>query len=149
MVNADKLHAKKKHCNMKKDKLIEILKNKMHNSTPRRKRLNRKQRIPIAREWINSYNGKNIVRGYANCFGVDLLCAIIELRIVGQNISEEYESQVRKSMEYRFLQRKKDKEKKEQIEIDNKYMDNWESEFEFIAGYTSNGIPFGIRKDEL
>ena len=134
---------------MKKDKLIKILKNKMHNSTQRRKRLNRKQRIPIAREWIKSYNGKNIVIGYAKWFGVDLPCAIIELRIVGQNISEEYESKVRKSMEDRFLQRKKAEEKKEQIEIDNKYIDDWGSEFEFIAGYTSNGIPFGIRKDEL
>ena len=78
-----------------------------------------------------------------------MLCAIIELRIVGQNISEEYESQVRKSVKDKFLQRKKTKEKKESVEIDKKYIDDWESEFEFIAGYTSNGIPFGIRKDEL
>ena len=119
------------------------------NNTSRRKKLNRKQRIPIAREWIKSYNGKNIVRGYANWFGVDLLCAIIELRFVGQNISEEYESQVRKLVEDKFLQREKAKQKKEQIEIDNKYIDDLESEFEFIAGYTSNGISYGVRKDEL
>lgn len=122
------------------------MKKRKQNNTPRRKRLNRKQRISIARDWLKSYNGKNNVKGYSNWFGVDLLCAIAELRIVGENISVEYESKVRKSLEDRLFQRKNTKK---QIEIDNKYIDCWESEFEFIAGYTSNGFPFGIRKDEL
>ena len=55
---------------------------------------------------------ENIVKAYSNWFGVDLLCAIRELRIVGQIISEEYEIQVRKSLEDKFLQRKNAKEKK-------------------------------------
>ena len=125
------------------------MKKAKRNNTPRRKRLNRKQRVSIARDWIKSYTGKNIVRGYANWCGVDLLCAIVELKIAGQNISEVYESQVRKSNEDKILQRKKTKEKKESVEIESEYIDDWESEFEFIAGYTSNGVPFGIRKDEL
>lgn len=119
------------------------------NNTPRRKRLNKKQRISIANDWLKSYNGKNIVKGYSNWFGVDLLCAIRELRIVGQIISEEYEIQVRKSLEDKFLQRKNSKEQKEHNEIENEYANDLESEFEFIVGYTSNGMPFGIRKDEL
>ena len=56
---------------------------KKRNNTPRRNRLNKKQRISIAKKWLISYNGKNIVKGYSNWFGVDLLCAIRELRIVG------------------------------------------------------------------
>jgi len=119
------------------------------NSTPRRKNLNKKQRISIAKDWLKSYNGKNIVKGYSNWFGVDLLCAIRELRIMGQLISEEYEIQVRKSSENKFLQRKNDKEKKDHNEIENEYVNDLESEYEFIAGYTSNGMPFGIRRDEL
>jgi len=122
---------------------------KNRNNAPRRKRLNGKQRVYIAKDWIKSYKGKNIVRSYAKWFGVDLLCAIVELRIAGQYISEEYESQVRKSNEAKILQRKKIKEKKETVEIDSEYLDDWESEFEYIAGYTSNGVPFGIRKDEF
>jgi len=82
------------------------------NNTPRRKRLNEKQRISIANDWLKSYNGKNIVKDYSNWFGVDLLCAIRELKIVGQIISEEYEIRVRKSLEDKFLQRKNAKEKK-------------------------------------
>ena len=78
-----------------------------------------------------------------------LLCAIRELRIVGQIICEEYEIQVRKSLEDKFLQRKNVKEKKEHNEVENEYVNDLESEFEFIAGYTSNGMPFGIRKNEL
>lgn len=119
------------------------------NNTPRRKRLNKKQRISIAKKWLISYNGKNIVKGYSNWFGVDLLCAIKELRIAGQLISEEYEIQVRKSLEEKNLQRKNAKEIKRHNIIENEYINDYESEFEFIAGYTSNGMPFGIRKNEL
>lgn len=123
------------------------MKKAKRNNTPRRKRLNKKQRISIANDWLKSYNGKNIVKGYSNWFGVDLLCAIRELRIVGQIISEEYEIQVRKSLEDKFLQRKNAKEKKEYNEIENEYANDLENEF--IVGYTFNGMPFGIRKDEL
>lgn len=103
------------------------------NNTPRRKRLNKKQRIYIANNWLKSYNGKNIVKGYSNWFGVDLLCAIRELRIIGQIISEEYEIQVRKSLEDKFLQRKNAKEKKEYNAIENEYVNDLESEFEFMG----------------
>ena len=82
------------------------MKKAKRNNTPRRKKLNKKQRISIANDWLKSYNGKNIVKGYSNWFGVNLLCAIRELRIAGQIISEEYEIQVRKSVEDKILQRK-------------------------------------------
>ena len=121
----------------------------IRNNTPRRKRLNKKQRISIAKKWLISYNGKNIFKGYSNWFGVDLLCTIKELRIVGQLISEEYEIQVRKSLEEKNLQRKNATETKRHNIIENEYINDYESEFEFIAGYTSNGMPFGIRKNEL
>ena len=125
------------------------MKRKQHNNTPRRKRLNRKQRVSIASNWLKSYNGKNVVKGYSKWFGVDLLCAIAELRIAGENISLEYESKVRKSVEDSFLQRKKVKEKKERVEIDKEYIVDRESEFGIIECYTSNGVPFGIRKDKI
>ena len=125
------------------------MKKKKHNNTPRRKRLSKKQWLSIAKSWIKIYTGKNIVKGYSNWFGVDLLCAIAELRIIGQNISHEYESQVRKSIEDKILKRKIAKEKRELVEFDNKNDFYWDSEFDFIAGYTSNGFPYGIKKDDI
>jgi hypothetical protein len=122
---------------------------KKHNNTPKRKRLNREQRISIANNWFKTYNGKNVIKGYSNWFGVDLLCAIAELRIIGENISLEDEMKVRKSLEDRFHQRKRENEKNGKIEIDSEYINDWGSEFEFIAGYTSNGVPYGIRKGEM
>jgi len=117
-------------------------------NTPRRKRLNQNQRISVAEKWIKTYIGKNIVKGYSNWFGVDLLCAIKELRLLGQNISEEYENQVRKSHENKILARENAKEKRMQIGGYSDGDDFWENEFEFITGSTSNGVPYGIKKCE-
>lgn len=39
---------------------------KKHNNTPKRKRLSRKQRISMTKNWLKNYNGKNIVKGYSN-----------------------------------------------------------------------------------
>ncbi|MDA3906255.1 MAG: hypothetical protein PF484_09290 [Bacteroidales bacterium] len=117
------------------------MKNK--NNTPKRKRLNRNQRIPLANDWLKTYKGKNVVKGYRKWFGVDLLCAITELRLIGVEISIEYESKIRQSIE------NYQKRKKEKAESDNEPIDSFDNEFEFIAGYTSNGIPFGITKEEF
>jgi len=96
--------------------------------------------------WLKTYDGKNIVKGYSNWFGVDLLCAIAELRITGENISINYEEKVRKSHIERINQRKL---KKERSEFEQEQINEWDEEFEFIAGYTTNGVPYGIRKEEI
>jgi hypothetical protein len=62
---------------------------------PRRKRMRRPARLMSAATWLPSYTGKNIVRGYARWYGVDLLCAIVELRMLGVAVAAEYEAQVR------------------------------------------------------
>ena len=117
-----------------------IMKNK--NNTPIRKRLNKNQRIFRASDWLQTYNGKNIVKGYSNWFGVDLICAISELKLVGIKISDEYESKLRQSIEN--LRKNKKKKKIEDSEL----LDSRENEFEFIAGYTTNGVPYGLAKKE-
>lgn len=122
------------------------MKKKKNSSTPKRKRLNRKQRISMTKNWTKTYNGKNFVKGYSNWFGVDLLCAITELRIAGETISIDYEECVRKSHKDKINQRKLNKENSE---FEQELINEWDEDFEFIAGYTSNGVPYGIRKDEL
>ncbi len=57
--------------------------------------MQRPARLQAAAAWRAGYDGKNIVRGYARWFGVDLLCAIIELRLLGVAVDESYEQEVR------------------------------------------------------
>lgn len=49
-------------------------------STPKRKRYNKNDRA-------EQYNGKNIAKGYSNWFGVDLVCAINELEVLGSKFN--------------------------------------------------------------
>jgi hypothetical protein len=122
------------------------MKKKKNSSTPKRKRLNRKQRISATKNWIKTYNGKNVVKGYSNWFGVDLLCAIAELRMAGKIISVDYEDLIKKSHHDKINQRKLNIENPE---FKQEQIIEWDDDFEFIAGYTSNGVPYGIKRDEL
>lgn len=121
------------------------MKKKKHSNTPKRKRLSREQRLSLANDWLRSYIGKNSVKGYSKWFGVDLLTSISELRLAGATISEGYEQQIIKSNEAKIKLRKS---KKTKLESQQNPFGEWDNEFDFIAGYTSNGVPYGIRKDE-
>lgn len=109
---------------------------------PKRKRLTRNQRLQSAKEWINKFSGKHIVKSYSKWYGVDKFCAITELRINGVNISKEYEKQLRKNLESIRLKKGKIVENCKLIQV---YSDPC---FEYIAGNTSNGVPYGIKKTE-
>jgi hypothetical protein len=110
------------------------------------KTLNRTKRLKLAPQWISAYTGKNPVRGYARHFSVDLICAITELRMLGYPVPEEYELAVKRSIADRNLQKKKKREAKAAAANPPDDMSN--GEFLFIAGYTSNGVPYGIRREE-
>jgi len=68
---------------------------------------NRTKRLKLAPRWISTYTRKNLVRGYARHFSVDLICAITELRMLGYPVPDEYELAVKRSIADRSLQRKK------------------------------------------
>jgi hypothetical protein len=110
------------------------------------KSLNRTKRQKLAPRWINAYTGKNMVRGYARHFSVDLICAITEIRMLGYSVYEEYESAVKRAIADRNLQRKEKREAKAAAANSPDDINN--VEFIFIAGYTSNGVPYGIRREE-
>ncbi len=59
---------------------------------------------------------------------------------------EEYEVKGRKSLEERGKQRKRAEKKIGGVENDSEFISEWGSGFEFIAGYTSNGVPFWNKK---
>ena len=110
------------------------------------KTFNRTKRLKLGPKWLSGYTGKNPVRGYARHFSVDLICAITELRMLGYPVTDEYELAVKRSIADRSLQRKKKRDAK--MAADNPPDDTSNGDFIFIAGYTSNGLPYGIRREE-
>lgn len=85
-------------------------------------------------------------KNYARRYGVDLLCSIVELRMLGMAITPEYEEAVKKSSAARIEQKRKKREKKtlfEDIDFDS------DETFAYIAGYTAGGAPHGTTWAEL
>ena len=68
---------------------------------PKRKRMARPARLQAARDWIPTYSGKNIVRGYANWFGVNLACSLKELQLLGVPLDPVYVERLRVSLQNR------------------------------------------------
>lgn len=71
---------------------------KRRNLGPRRKRMQRPARLQAALTWRSGYGGKDIVRGYARWFGVDLLCAVVELRMLGVEVDTAREQELRRAI---------------------------------------------------
>jgi hypothetical protein len=46
---------------------------------------------------MSGYGGNDIVRGYASWFGIDLLCAITELRMLGVDVDVAREQGLRRA----------------------------------------------------
>lgn len=125
-----------------------MAKKKKNNNTPRRKRMTREQRLQSAMstDFPKKSAGMNIVRHYANWYGVDLLCAIAELRVLGLDISAEYEEAVRNSINAKLQARRQTKQKCLDDELTDSDSDDT---FAYIIGYTSGGAPYGVRWEEI
>jgi hypothetical protein len=115
---------------------------------PRHKCMDRKRRLDSAKHWIAKYKGKNIIKGYKNHFGVDWLCAIKELQMLGVGLDPEYVEKLKLSVKNRIIEKQRFKEGKNQ-DLANEI--SWDSDetFAYIAGYTSAGFPYGITWEEL
>lgn len=117
---------------------------------PRRKRMTRATRLINAKEWVKSYDGKNIIKGYAKWFGVDWICAMTELEMLGYPFSEKMKEKTRNAVANRNHDKKLKKETRKQKR--DQFEENWDIDcdesFAFIAGYTSGGVPFGVTYDE-
>ena len=116
-----------------------------NNQTPRRKRSNRQSRLAMASQWLSNYEGSNIIKGYSTHFGVDKLCAIKELEMLGVKISDERKKQITDAQNHSGTLSKK---KKEDNEDNYGMLLGSDENFSFIAGYTSGGMPFGVGWDE-
>ncbi|MDO9535739.1 MAG: hypothetical protein Q7J85_10525 [Bacillota bacterium] len=111
---------------------------------PRHKRLSRQARLQVGKKFIEQYQGKKLIAGYRKWFAVSSLCAAIELKMLGQDISdqliEQYRNEEAKKAECRTMKKAKTMEEERPFESD--YY------FSYIAGYTSNGVPYGITWEE-
>lgn len=64
-----------------------------------RKRMRRPARLADARQWLAIPQGTDVIGAYERWYGVNRLCAVIELRMLGVPISEEQEAQLRNAVE--------------------------------------------------
>lgn len=113
---------------------------------PRRKRMARRARLQAARHWISTYAGKNIVRGYATWFGVDLACSVKELQLLGVPLDPVYVERLRVTLQHR--ERTKRSPEPDLGDIPAGYGEDWDDNFAYIAGFTSGGAPFGVTWEE-
>ena len=122
-------------------------KSRSHDNIPRRKRMTREQRLQSAKstDFLSKHMAKDMVRHYARWYGVDLLCAIAELRQLGLEISPEREDAAKISLQNRLEQKRKSQGESFSADIS---CDSDET-FAFIAGYTSGGAPYGVTWGEM
>ena len=109
-----------------------------------RKGLSRAARLKQAKQWLAGYRGKIPVRGYQKWFGVDGVCAVVELRMLGVDIPDSRLEQARRAEQARATHRARQREKY----TARSSTSDWDDEFAFIAGYTEGGAPYGIRWDD-
>ncbi len=120
-------------------------KKKNSKGIPRRKRLSRDSRLQSGKLWLRQYEGKNVVKGYSNWFGVSKVCSISELRMFGVSVPDERLEQAK--LAERLLEKPKARNNEENSETSKALYESDENYY-FIAGYTSGGVPYGLTWEE-
>lgn len=121
-------------------------KNRKRNKSKIKRPQKRLQRLQIAPLWLLTidYTGSQLVHAYSKKFNTDLLCSIKELRMLGIEISANYEEAVARSLSNRIEQKRQKKAESDIME------ESWtDANFAYIVGYTSGGAPYGISWEEL
>jgi hypothetical protein len=124
-------------------------KHKNKSNTPRHKRMKRQGRLQSAQAWLPTYNGKNVVHGYAKHFAVNKVCAALELKMIGVMVDEAYVEQLKATELALVKQRQIARQKKIAAKT---VIDPWpdtDETFAYIAGYTSWGFAYGTTWEEL
>ncbi len=111
-------------------------------NTPRCWRMTRSGRLQSARHWIPTYPGKDIVRGYAKHYKTSLLCAGLELQMLGAGISAERIAQLRQDEIRRADANRKRRE--ERLRKLSGPTDDYDDTFAYIVGSTPGGVPYGV-----
>src|SRR6056297_167474 len=86
------------------------------------------ERLEDAKNWITNYQGKDLKRVYCKRYGVDIFVAQEELNALDYFDNDVLEDDI--------------------FDGGQKPQSYMESQFEYIAGYTSGGVPYGIKKED-
>ena len=114
----------------------------MPQTLPREKRLRR------AKKWIEQYTGNHIVKAYKKRFGVDQLCAMAELKMLGVDLDPDYVERATAAETIRREQLAEKKRDQKEREWQTLHADQ-NDQFFYIAGYTSGGAPYGVTWAEM
>jgi hypothetical protein len=110
-----------------------------------RRRAARRARLKVAREWLPSFKGKNLVKGYAKKFGVDLGCALNDLELLRVPLDPAYVERLRRRLQNKIHRRCSPATS----EVPEGYGIDRDDDFAFIAGFTSGGAPYGTTLEEV
>ena len=114
----------------------------MPQTLPREKRLRR------AKKWIEQYTGSHNVKAYKKRFGVDQLCAMAELKMLGVDLDPDYVERATAAETIRREQLAEKKRDRKERELQTLHADQ-NDQFFYIAGYTSGGAPYGVTWAEM
>ena len=120
---------------------------------PRKNKLKgRERRLSKAPNWVIAHRGKpsNMLKRYRKYFGIDWECAIYEIEALGFELDELYLSRLRDTLS-RDFQNEKKHTPISRWEFDQYHGIEPESDdtFEYIAGYTPGGAPYGVTWEEM
>jgi hypothetical protein len=106
--------------------------------------MSRAARLQSGRHWLRTFSGTRVVRSYARWFGVDLMCAVKELQILGLKFSPAYLEALRRTVAARPRHRRDVSREARAVDVEQ-LMDG----FDYVAGHTEAGFPFGVTREEL
>ena len=105
--------------------------------------MKRSARLQSARHWLLKCENKSIIRGYSNHFGVNQLCAALELRMLGHEVSDEQIEQYKKVE----LDKQRKALLKKQMKFENQKSDA--ELFEYFTGYCDDDYEWLELKEPL
>ncbi len=117
---------------------------------PRCLRMKRGARLSSARRWLATHKNRTpvqIAKSYRKRFGVDWPCAIHELALLGVSIDPGWVKQLNRSLDGHHQARARRKAARNLNP--NSFGGDPDDSFAYIAGYTENGVPFGVTWDEI
>jgi hypothetical protein len=112
---------------------------------PRRLRMKRGGRLSSARHWLTTQKNRTsiqIAKSYRKRYGVDWPCAIRELALLGVALNRNWVERLNRGLAGHHHANAKAARKLNPITSES------DQTFAYIAGYTENGVPFGVTWEE-
>ena len=117
---------------------------------PRRLRLKQPGRLRAAKAWLATQRGRTpaqIGASYRKWYGVDWPCAIHELTRLGVVFDPGWVAELMRTLEGHHRARAARREASKSRSAAG-FAEDSNEHFAYIAGYTENGVPFGVTWEE-